>query len=332
MKRRQFIAGLGTAVAWPLAVLAQQRALPVIGFLNGGGAAARSHLVSAFWRGVNDAGWAEGRKVTVEYRWADNKPERLPALAKDLVQHRVSVVVVGSGTVTIRAVQAATNTIPIVFMSGNDPVGEGLVASLNRPDGNSTGVHYLTTAVEGKRLGLLRDLAPAARRIGVLVNRINPDQYLSLVLAASIEQLQSEASRVGLKIELFNARNSTEIDAAFAALQQARPDAIMLIPAPLFFDAREQIAMLATRLRLPAVFTSREFADVGGLMSYGTSLVDAYKNAGFYAGRILNGEKPADLPVVQSTKLEFVINLKTAKTLGLTIPPNVLALADEVIE
>jgi putative ABC transport system substrate-binding protein len=329
MRRREFIAGLGGAVAWPLAALAQQPALPVVGFMNTGAPAGRSELIAAFWRGVNESGYVENRNVAIAYRWAEDNLERMPAQADDLVRRRVSVIVTGTSTLAVRATQAATKTIPIVFISGADPIQDGLVANLNRPGGNATGVHYLSAIVAEKRLGLLHDLAPAANRIGILVN---PNQYSSISAAASIEQLQSAASVLGLKTEIFHAGNGAEIDAAFAALRQARTDALLIVADTMFFSAREQIATLATRLRIPAIFTSREYADVGGLMSYGTSLADAYHKAGVYAGRILKGEKPSDLPVVQSERFEFVINLKTAKDLGLAIPPGLLAIADGVIE
>jgi putative ABC transport system substrate-binding protein len=327
MRRRQFIAGLGSAAVWPVLARAQQAGVPMIGWMNVGAEAGRSELVAAFWRGVNESGYVENRNVAIEYRWAEDILERMPALADDLVRRQVSVIVTGASLLAARAAQAATRTIPIVFISAEDPIQFGVVASLNRPGGNATGVHFITATLAEKRFGILHELAPAADHIGILINSNNP-----LLAPTSMEQIQSAANLLGVKIEIFRAGNGLEINAAFEALRQSRPDALLMVNDPLFFDQREQIATLTTRLGIPAIFTTREYANAGGLMSYGVNVADAYRLAGIYVGRILKGERPADLPVVQPTKFELVINLKTAKSLGLTVPPNLLALADEVIE
>jgi ABC-type uncharacterized transport system substrate-binding protein len=326
MKRREFITLLGGAAAtWPLAARAQQ-AVPVIGFLHPGSLGERIHLLTALREGLRARGYLEGQNVTIEYRWADDQFDRLPALVAELVRRRVSVIATPAGTVAALAAKSATTTIPIIFGSENDPLKAGLVASFNRPEGNATGVYFLSDGLAEKRLGLIRELLPRANLIGLL---LNPNDPLTDVITTEVQQA---ASTVGQRIEVLHASSSREIDAAFASLLQKRAGALVLGAGPLFFTRRVQLVTLATRHAVPAIYVSREFVQAGGLMSYGTNLAEMWRQVGDYVGRVLKGTNPTDLPVMQSTKLEFVINLQTARTFDLEIPPSLLARADEVIE
>jgi putative ABC transport system substrate-binding protein len=329
MKRRDFIALLGgAAAAWPVAAPAQQPVMPVIGFLSGQSPDNSAHLVMMFRRGLAEIGYTEGQNVAIEYRWALGQNDRLPALAADLVGRRVTVIAAtaGGGTPASLAAKAATTTIPIVFSSGADPVKLGLVASLNRPGGNVTGISWLTFALDGKRLGLLRELLPKLPVLPVLLNPTFLDATRQL------GEIQQAAQTIRQDITILNASTIREIDAAFETLAQMRPGALLLAADPFFHSRREQITTLAARHTIPTIYEDRDFIVAGGLMSYGASFPDAVRQVGVYTGRILKGEKPADLPVLQPTKFELAINLKTAKALGITIPDKVLALADEVIE
>ena len=325
-RRRQFITLLGGAAAgWPLAVRAQQLVMPVVGFLHPASVHAAGDQLRAFHQGLKEAGFVDGENVAIEYRWADNRTDRLPALAADLVRRRVAVIAtVGTSAF---AAKAATTTIPIVFVGGEDPVKLGLVASLARPGGNLTGINWLGGELAAKRLELLRQLMPAASRVAVLVN-----PAFSTLTEITLRDVEAAARAMGLQIQVLNADTSREIDAAFEIIGREQPDALIVGPGPFFNSRRVQMAQLAARYAVPAIHTTRLEAEAGGLMSYGPSLTDAYRQAGVYTGRILKGAKPADLPVVQATKFELVINAQTARMLGLTVPPSLLAIADEVIE
>jgi putative tryptophan/tyrosine transport system substrate-binding protein len=327
MKRRQFIAGLGsTAAIWPLAARAQQPALPVIGFVYGGAADASVGYVAEFRKGLGETGYVEGQNVTVEYHWLEGQFDGLPALMADLVRRRVAVIATPA-TVESIAAKAATATIPIVFGVSDDPVKLGLVASLARPGGNATGINLFSVEVMAKRLGLLHELVPKAVRVAVLVNPANGPNP-----EATFREVPGAARAMGMQIRILNASTIGEIEAAFAGLARERPDALFVTPDQFFLSRRVQIATLAARDMIPAVYSLRDFVAAGGLMSYGTNVADRFRQTGVYTGSILKGAKPADLPVVQPTRFELVINLKTAKALGLTIPETLLATADEVIE
>jgi putative ABC transport system substrate-binding protein len=326
MHRRKFIMAFGGAmVAWPLAGRAQQSAPPLIGFMNNSAAKGSENLKAAFLQGLRETGYIDGQNVTIEYHWSDGKPDRLPGVAGDLVRRRVSVIVATS-TPAALAAKAATAIIPIVFETAADPIKLGLAASLNRPGGNATGVAQFNAVLVAKRVGLLHDLIPTAKIIGMLVNPTDARAE------TQTKDAQEAAHALGLQIHVLNASTEAEIDAAFAALPELRIEAFLVGTGEFFRRQSEQLAMLAARQGVPAIYQYREFAAAGGLISYGASLPNAYRLTGIYAGRVLKGEKPADLPVMQPTKFELVINLKTARTLGLTIPPVVLAIADEVIE
>jgi putative ABC transport system substrate-binding protein len=325
-KRREFITLLGGAAAWPLTARAQQAAMPVIGYLNGASSAQFTHLLDAFRKGLSQVGFAVDRNVAIEYRYADGQYDRLPALAADLVNRRVSVIVATAGTPTIRAAKAATSIIPIVFVIGSDPVSFGIVDSLNRPGGNITGVTLVGAEVVSKRLELLLELVPTATAIGVLANPINP------ITKPQLTELETAIHSLGRQLHIFNASKEDDFEGAFASIGQQRIDALVVAADPFFDDRRAQIVALADGYKVPVSYVRREFVLAGGLMSYGADIPDAFRQAGIYAGRILQGTRPADLPVVRPTKFELVLNLKAANALGLTIPPGVLAIADEVIE
>jgi ABC-type uncharacterized transport system substrate-binding protein len=325
--RRKFIAALGgAALAWPLAARAQQPAMPVIGFVNTLSFENVPHFVVAFPEGLKEAGFVEGQNVTIEYRWAQGKYDRLPELAADLVRRKVAVIVATGGEPSPQIAEAATSTIPIVFTANGDPVREGLVASLNQPGGNATGITIFGLAAVTKRLQLLHELLPQAAAIAFLMNPNNLNGEIETGAA------QTAATSLGLRILVLRVSNESEIDTAFAAMAQQRAGALLVASDPFLFTRRDQIVSLAARQNIPAIYYLREFAQAGGLMSYGNSLPDVYRQVGIYTGRILKGEKPADLPVMQSTKFEFVINLKTAKALGLMVPMIMQMTADEVIE
>jgi putative ABC transport system substrate-binding protein len=328
MKRRDFITLLGGAAAWPLAARAQETktVLPVVGLLLGGAAEPNAPYVAAFRKGLAEAGFVEGRTVAIEYRYAGNEVGRLPDLAADLARRQVAVIATLNGAAAARAAKAASATIPIVFETGGDPVRAGLVASLNRPGGNVTGVSILSALIEPKRLGLMHELLPQAKRFAALINPNSPN------FATTLSELQAGAAAIGVQIEGLAATSDGEIDSAFAGVAQKRIEALLVTTSPLFADRGAQIIALAAREALPAMYFDRQFAAEGGLVSYGTSYPDQVRQVGLYAGRILKGERPADLPVMQPTRFELVINLKTARTLGLTVPPTLLAIADEVIE
>jgi ABC-type uncharacterized transport system substrate-binding protein len=326
VRRREVITLIGGTVAWPLAVRAQQPAAPVIGFLNSASAQPFENFVAGFRTGLKQIGYVDGQNVTIEFRWADGHYDRLPAMAADLIRRKVAVLVATGGEPSVLAAKAATTTIPIVFTSGIDPIHAGFVSSLSRPGGNMTGVNMFTSQIESKRLGLLRALIPGVQLIGVVLNP-NRSNY-----ARQKSDVEEAAQAIGLQIHLLSATNEGEIDAAFASGLQLHIGAMLVGADPFFNSQRDKIVALAARHSIPAIYEQREAALAGGLMSYGTNLSEGYRQAGIYAARILKGEKPGDLPVVQSTKFEFVINLKTAKALGIEVPPNLSAEADEIIE
>ena len=328
MRRREFIALIGgTAATWPRVARAQQPALPVVALINGGAADADARYAAAFRNGLNEFGYVDGQNVTVEYHWLEGQYDRLPALMADLVRRKVAVIASPGSTPVVLAAKAATATIPIVFGVGQDPVKLGLVASLAHPGGNATGINFFNTEVTAKRLRLLHDLVPKAVRIAVLVNPANAS-----ITEPTLREVQEAAASLGLQIQVLNASTIGEIDAAFATLTRERPDALFVAPDGYFASRAVQLATLAARDRIPAAYFNRDFLAVGGLMSYGTDLADAVRQVGVYTGNILKGAKPADLPVLQSTKFQFVINLQTARALGIEVPPAVLSIADEVIE
>jgi putative ABC transport system substrate-binding protein len=326
VKRREFITLLGgaTAVGWSIVARAQQPALPVIGFIDAGSAAQRTMQVAAFRKGLAEAGYEEGRDVAIEFRWAEGQYGRFGELAADLVRRRVNVIVTPASATAALAAKAATTTIPIVFGSGGDPVKEGLVASLSRPGGNLTGVNFFTVELVAKRMQLLRDLELSAKRVAVLVNPADPEGYQAV--------RDIEAAADGQQILVHGVSTGRDIDAAFASMAREKPDALLVGPGTFFNTRRVQLAVLAARHGLPAIYPVRAYPEAGGLMSYGSDIFDAFRQVGVYTGRILKGAKPADLPVMQSTKFELVINLNTARALGLEVPPTLLARADEVIE
>jgi ABC-type uncharacterized transport system substrate-binding protein len=328
MRRRDFITGIaGSVAAWPLAARAQRPAVPVVGFLHPGSPEANATLVAAFRKGLDEAGYADGRNVAIEFRWALGDNALLPELAGELVRRQVTVIVTPFGTATALAAKTATATIPIVFAIGTDPVKAGLVASLSRPGGNVTGLNYMLAELGAKRLGLLQEMVPRAMRFALLVNPTNP-----VVTDSVIKDVEAGASTIGRHIDVFKADTKREIETAFAALVANRADALVVGPDPLFIDRRVHLVTLATRHLLPAIYFSREFAEVGGLISYGASNLARYREVGIYAGRILKGEKPADMPVVQPVRFELVINLPTARATGIVVPSSLLSQTDEVIE
>jgi len=327
VRRREFITLLsGAAAAWPLVARAQQPAMPVIGFIRDTSAEGSAPLVAGFRKGLNETGYVEGQNVMVEYHWLEGKYDRLPELLADLVRRQVAVIAAPSATPALAA-KAATTTIPIVFGVGDDPVRLGLVASLARPGGNATGVNIFVQEMVAKRLRLLHDLVPKAARVAVLVNPANATST-----DATLRGVQEAAPGIGLQIQALKATTIGEIDTAFATFARERPDALFVAPDPFFTSRRVQLATLTARDRVPATYAVHEFVTAGGLMSYGPDLTEMFRQVGIYSGRILNGAKPADLPVLQLTKFELVINLTTAKALGLTIPAGVISIADEVIE
>jgi putative ABC transport system substrate-binding protein len=327
MRRREFMSLFGgTAVAWPLAARAQQPALPVVGFINGGSAEASAPIAAAFRKGLNETGTIEGQNATVEYHWLEGHYDRLPALMADLVRRQVAVIV-STTVAAVLAAKAATATIPIVFGVIEDPVMHGLVASLARPGGNATGINYFSNELVAKRLRLLHDLVPTAIRVAVFVNPASASNAES-----TIREVQQAAPIIGLQIQIINTTTIGEIDAAFASFARDRPGALFVAPDSFFTSRAAQFVTLTARDRIPATYPNRNYVAAGGLMSYGADVADGWRQVGVYTGRILKGEKPADLPVLQSTKFVFVINLQTARALGIEVPPAVLSIADEVIE
>jgi putative ABC transport system substrate-binding protein len=326
IRRREFIGALGGAAAWPLTARAQQPAMPVIGFLNPASPEPFSYLLAAFREGLKESSYVEGQNVTIEYHWAKGHYDQLQTLATDLVRRQVTVIAATGGSMSAQAAKAATATIPIVFNVGDDPVKLGLIASFNRPGGNITGVSTLSPTLEAKRLGLLRELVPNAVTVAVLLNPTNPDADLQR------REIQVAATAIGRPLLIFSASSESDFDTAFAAIVEQRADALLVGSDTFFNSRREQIVALAARHAVPTIAAFRAFAESGGLMSYSVDFVEVYRQVGLYVGRVLKGERPADLPVVQPTKFELVINLKTAKALGIKISDNLLSLADEVIE
>jgi putative tryptophan/tyrosine transport system substrate-binding protein len=328
MRRREFITLFGGAVAtWPLEARAQQPKMPVVGFVRTGSADANERYVAAFRKGLNETGYVEGQNVSVEYHWLEGQYNGLPALIADLVRRQVAVIAMPGGNTAAPAAKAATATIPIVFGVSQDPVQLGLVVSLARPGGNATGINFFVAEVAAKRLRLLHDLVPKAINIAVLVNPANTSNTES-----TLRELQEAASTIGLQIQILNASTIGEIDAAFATLAHEHPDALFVGSDAFFTSRRGQFATLTAATKIPAAYTNRDFVAAGGLMSYGTDIADMFHQVGVYTAKVLKGAKPADLPVLQSTKFEFVINLQTARALGIEVPPAVLSIADEVIE
>jgi putative tryptophan/tyrosine transport system substrate-binding protein len=325
MRRREFLAAVGAAAAWPLRARAQQAAMPTVGFLSSLSEAASTHLISTWRRGLSETGYLEGKTVAVEYRFADGQYDRVPAFAAEFVRRGLSLVL-AAGPPAALAAKIATTTIPIVFIVGLDPVAAGLVASLNHPGGNATGMALITGPLGQKRLEILRELAPKMRLVPMLVNAASPDALPEL------RDVQSAAQAMGLELQVVSARTPEEIDSAFATFAQQRPDALLIGSDPFLMIRREQVVAAAARLKVPTVYPFREFAAAGGLMSYGTNIANAYRQAGIYSGRILKGDKAADLPVMQPTTFELVINLKAAKELGIDLPATLHARSDEVIE
>jgi putative ABC transport system substrate-binding protein len=326
MRRRTFLGVLGgAAAAWPFAAFGQQ-AMPVVGFLNAASSDGYAERLRGFRQGLKDTGFVENENVAIEYRWAENEPGRLPAMANDLVRRRVAVMAATGGNAAVDAAKAATTTIPVLFVTPDDPVKLGMVTSMARPTGNLTGINFLGTELNAKRLELLRDLVPGVTRVAVLWNPAGPSSETRM------NEVRAAASTMGLQIQVYNASNSREIDMAFAAMSRERADAFLFLPDPSFNGRRIQLVHLATRYAIPAIYWQREFTEVGGLISYGSSIGEAFRQVGVYAGRILKGVKIADLPVVQSDKFELVINHQTARLLGITVPPSLLARADVVLE
>jgi putative tryptophan/tyrosine transport system substrate-binding protein len=328
MRRREFITlASGAAVAWPLAVRAQQPAMPIVGYINAGVADTSAGRVAAFRKGLSEAGYAEGQNVLVEYHWLEGDYERLPAMVADLVRRRVAVIATPGSQPATLAAKAATAMIPIVFGVGEDPVKLGLVASLARPGGNATGINFFNAEVAAKRLGLLHDLVPKSVRVAVLINPANAS-----IAETTVREVEEAARATGLQVQTFNASTNRKIEATFAELVRDRADVLFVAPDANFVSRRVQIVTLATHYAIPASYHSREFVEVGGLMSYGTDSLDMFRQVGVYTGQILKGAKPSDLPVQQSTKFEFVINLQTARLLGIEVPNPIQLLADEIIE
>jgi ABC-type uncharacterized transport system substrate-binding protein len=327
LRRREFIAALGGAAAWPVAAHAQQSAMPLIGFFRDGSADANARNVAAFRKGLGETGFVEGQNVTIEYQWLEGQYGRLPALVADLVRRRVAVIATPGSTLAALAAKAATTAIPIIFGVGEDPVRLGLVASLARPGGNATGINFFNGEVNAKRLGLLRQLVPKAVHVAVLLN-----PAIAPLAESTLREVKEAAPTLGLQIQILNATTIGQIDAAFVTIARERPDVLFVAPGAFFTSRRVQFATLTTLNRIPAAYSNRDFVAAGGLMSYGTDVADGFRQVGVYTGSILKGAKPAELPVVQSTKFEFVINLETARALGIDVPPTLLALADEVIE
>ena len=323
--RREFIAGLGSAAAWPVVARAQQAAMPVIGFLSIGSAGPFAHTVAAFRRGLSEAGYVEGQSVAIEYRWVEGRNDRVPALVADLVSRRVAVIAV-VGQIVISATKAATTSIPIVFMTGGDPLGDGFIASYSEPGANVTGATWFSIDPMEKRVGLLHELLPNVSVVGQLLDQSFPDSI------ARMGSVEATARALGLHLIAFHTRTAADIDKAFTSLLQQEARSLIVGPGGVHFSLREQIVASAARYAIPALYPFREFVEDGGLISYGNKLQDSYRWAGVYVGRILKGEKPAHLPVIQSTTFELVINLKTAKALGITVPQRLLYTADEVIE
>ena len=326
MRRREFITLLGGAAAWPLAARAQQAAIPVIGFLSSRSPSESASVEAAFREGLKEAGYIEGQNLHVAFRWADGQFARLPSLAEALVDLRVAVIVAVGGVNAAFAAKSATATIPIVIVVGGDPVANGLVTSLNRPGGNITGMTVMSAELVLKRLELLREIAPKLAALAMLANPLSPES------TSEIKDVQAAAQTMGLQLKIFNASTLNELSTAFTAIAELRPDALLVASDPFFLLRREELTVLAARIGAPAIYPFREFAPSGGLISYGTNIASTYRQAGIYTGRILRGAKPAELPIMLPTQFWMVINLKTAKTLGLDVPPTLLARADEVIE